>query len=89
MLYRSDTFGRVRRSDPLEGACTNTDGHLHLHLLAWAARYREVTFALEDCRHLTHGWSPTCCLRVSVWCVCRAGRWPARGEAPAARASPT
>jgi transposase len=29
----------------------NTDGHLKL--LAWARRWEQVSFALEDCRHLT------------------------------------
>lgn len=30
---------------------TNTDGHLQL--LAWAGRFEQVSFALEDCRQLT------------------------------------
>ena len=29
----------------------NTDGHVTL--LRWASGFAEVTFALEDCRHLT------------------------------------
>src|SRR4051794_13299042 len=29
----------------------NSDGHLQL--VQWASRFEEVTFALEDCRHLT------------------------------------
>src|SRR5512132_4095645 len=30
---------------------TNSEGHLEL--VRWSARFGEVTFALEDCRHLT------------------------------------
>lgn len=29
----------------------NSEGHLEL--VRWAAQFEEVTFALEDCRHLT------------------------------------
>jgi transposase len=39
-----------RRLDELTVA-TTTDGHLKL--LAWARQWDEVSFALEDCRHLT------------------------------------
>ena len=30
---------------------TNSDGHLAL--LSWSAQFGQVTFAVEDCRHLT------------------------------------
>jgi transposase len=51
---RTHTFVAVDDLGRRLGECTlraNTDGHLQL--LAWAARYEAVTFALEDCRHLT------------------------------------
>lgn len=51
---RTHTFVAVDDIGRRLGECTlraNTDGHLQL--LTWAARFGEVTFALEDCRHLT------------------------------------
>ncbi|GAA6528013.1 IS110 family transposase [Intrasporangium sp. DVR] len=51
---RTHTFVAVDDVGRRLGECTlraNTDGHLQL--LTWAARFDEVTFALEDCRHLT------------------------------------
>ncbi|MFK5646113.1 IS110 family transposase [Ornithinimicrobium sp. LYQ121] len=51
---RTHTFVAVDDVGRRLGECTlraNTDGHLQL--LTWAARFEEVTFALEDCRHLT------------------------------------
>jgi hypothetical protein len=50
---------------------TTSDGQLAL--LRWSASWPQVTFALEDCRHLTAGWSRTCWLRGSGWCGCRPG----------------
>ncbi|OLT16016.1 IS110 family transposase [Serinicoccus sp. CUA-874] len=51
---RTHTFVAVDDVGRRLGGCTlraNTDGHLQL--LTWAAQFQEVTFALEDCRHLT------------------------------------
>lgn len=51
---RTHTFVAVDDIGRRLGECTlraNTDGHLQL--LTWAARFGQVTFALEDCRHLT------------------------------------
>lgn len=51
---RTHTFVAVDDTGRRLGECTlraNTDGHLRL--LAWAARFEGVTYALEDCRHLT------------------------------------
>lgn len=51
---RTHTFVAVDGLGRRLGQCTlptNTDGHLKV--LAWAATFGSVTFALEDCRHLT------------------------------------
>lgn len=51
---RTHTFVALDDIGRRLGECTlraNSDGHLQL--LTWAARFDDVTFALEDCRHLT------------------------------------
>lgn len=51
---RTHTFVAVDDLGRRLGECTlraNTDGHLKV--LAWATRFDDVQFALEDCRHLT------------------------------------
>jgi transposase len=50
---------------------TTSDGHFAL--LEWSAQWPEATFALEDCRHLTGGWSRTCWPPGSGWSGCRPG----------------
>ena len=50
---------------------STSDGHLEL--LRWSGQWPQVTFALEDCRHLTAGWKPTCWPQDSEWCGCRPG----------------
>ncbi|WP_202867948.1 IS110 family transposase [Kribbella pittospori] len=41
----------VGRRLGVKTVCTNSKGHLEL--VRWSAQFEEVTFALEDCRHLT------------------------------------
>jgi hypothetical protein len=48
-----------------------SDGHFAL--LVWSAQWPQVSFALEDCRHLTAGWNKTCWPPGSRWCGCRPG----------------
>jgi transposase len=43
--------GDVGRRLDVKTVRTNSEGHLEL--VRWAAQFDEVTFALEDCRHLT------------------------------------
>jgi len=43
-------IGEVGRLD-VKTVRTNSEGHLEL--VRWSAQFGEVTFALEDCRHLT------------------------------------
>src|SRR3954451_10248010 len=37
----------------LDVKTVRTNGEDHLELVRWSARFGEVTFALDDCRHLT------------------------------------
>ena len=45
----------------------------HLLLVQWAAQWPEVTFALEDCRHLRAAWNVTCYWWDTASCECRPG----------------
>ena len=59
---------------------TNSEGHLEL--VRWSARFDEVTFALEDCRHLTRR------LEADLLAAgCRVVRVPTRLMAGARRAA--
>ena len=48
-----------------------SDGHLEL--LRWSASWPQVTFALEDCRHLTRRLEADLLAAGSRWCGCRPG----------------
>ena len=55
-LVAADELGRELASKTL---AATADGHLAA--IAWAGRWPSRRWALEDCRHLTRRWRPTCC----------------------------